>query len=205
MTTTQIFIELLITGIGGVTWIIAFICAFCGLDLENIIFKDFSSSSLILLAVFAYVLGIMIDRLGYHFFIGFEEKKISKVFPNDNKYPNEKDFGKKRDIIYPKPMITYIISCSSNLEEQIVYNRTRLRLCRSWIINFFFLFFSFLTYYLMMQTTAPYFLYVFHFSFLFFVLSLWIWNRLSEDYYKNIKSSFDILQEEKWLDKPHAK
>ncbi len=90
MTTTQLFVELLITGFGALVWIIIFICSICGINLEQILNYNYSTFFIVPATGFAYVLGILIDRLGYQLFIKYEKRNIPIVFKNSADYPKDK-------------------------------------------------------------------------------------------------------------------
>ncbi|WP_158858296.1 hypothetical protein [Lunatibacter salilacus] len=197
MRTTQLFVEILITGFGGIAWILIFICSICGINLDHILNYNYSTFYIIPVTGFAYVLGILIDRLGYQLFVKYEKKNIPIVFKNCADYPKD-----KKGITYAKPIITYIMHKSKHLNDQMIYNRTRLRLTRSWTLNFFFIALSLLTYYLTQDNrNSEIFMVLSILTIVLCIYSFFIWKILAKDYYKNIKSSYDLLKEGKWISK----
>jgi hypothetical protein len=183
MTTTQVFIELLITGFGSLIWIILLFFGINGLDFKLFLELAISNIFLLPIAGLAYIIGIIVDRIGFQLFKKKERKNIHKVFSEDEDRSNVQF------------KVVYIIQNSDHLKSKIDYNRSRLRLTRSWIINFFMITLSLIIY----SITTDYentsiLLSLLVISFFFCILSFYTWNKLSGDYYKNIKSSFENLK-----------
>jgi len=198
MNTTQVFVELLITGFGGLAWIAIFICAICGIDIKFIFDQNYSTFFIVPVSGLAYVIGILIDRLGYRIFINSEKKNIPEVFVSraENEYP------KKDGKIHPESVIAFITHGSAHMKEQMMYNRTRLRLCRSWILNFLLISVSLLIYNLLHFANDPKITWALSFlALMFCLIAFFVWKTLARDYYVNIKSNFDLLKEGKWVDR----
>lgn len=122
MATTQLFAELLIIGIGVAIWLAFLVSAVLRVQWIGAV-PEISVSHLSALLGVAYVLGILVDRAAYSIFRNMERKHRESVFA-DCPTPSVDD--KER----------YILVNSSSLREQILYNRSRLRISRSWILNF---------------------------------------------------------------------
>lgn len=177
MATTQLFVELLIIGVGVAIWL-AFLLATVlrlrwGDPIPDITVPHFTA----LLGV-AYVLGILVDRGAYTLFRPIEARHRKRVFRDD-----------------PAPSVDdrerFILVNSSSLREQILYNRSRLRICRSWILNFA-LIGAFAGIWAIQQRTWAIAL----FSLGALVLSLltaYTAHTLARDHYNNIRFSYEFL------------
>jgi hypothetical protein len=125
MKTTSLFVELLVIGTGTLIWIILVLNAL-GIDTFNAV-KPYLEYELMLtslgLAV-VYTLGIVTDRLADGL-LSIPAKKIrSKIYPN------------RKKIIIDK---VEIYNNATPLVDMIDYGRSRLRICRGWILNLFFI------------------------------------------------------------------
>lgn len=122
MATTQLFVELLIIGIGVAIWL-----AFLGAVVFRLPWEsplpELRGIHLAALAGVAYVVGIVVDRLAWSGFRFVESRHRDRVFGVDHDPPAE-----DREKL--------VQTSSSSLRDQIAYNRSRLRICRSWILNF---------------------------------------------------------------------
>lgn len=183
MTTTQVFIELLITGFGSLVWIILFFLGINGLEFEMFLEKEISNVFLLPITGFAYIIGIIIDRIGFQIFKNKERKNINKVFSENE----------DRSSIQLK--VVFIIQKSDHLKSAIDYNRSRLRLSRSWIINFLMISISLILYLILNSDENTSIIFsLLGINIVFCILSFYTWSKLSKDYYKNIKSSFESLK-----------
>lgn len=193
MSTTQVFVELLIDGFGVLIWLTILICSACGISTEELMGYDYPAILIIPLSGIAYVLGILIDRVGYQIFDRYEKKNIPVVFTENEKY-NENYPRNEKGEIHIKSIISYIEENSKNLRSQINYNRTRLRLCRSWILNFFCISASLTLAFVNGNPgkTYPTILFM-ALSAILCVLSFIVWKTLAKDYYKNIRSGYGVL------------
>lgn len=122
MATTQLFVELLIIGVGVAIWL-GFLLAILLRFQWGEPLPEIGAASLTALLGTAYVLGILVDRAAYAAFHPIERRHRNKVFGEN---PNPSVDDRER----------FILVKSSSLREQILYNRSRLRICRSWILNF---------------------------------------------------------------------
>jgi D-alanyl-lipoteichoic acid acyltransferase DltB (MBOAT superfamily) len=178
MSTTQLFAELLVSGTGVVIWL-AFLLAWA----FRISFQDLTSDANIFtlapIVAIAYVLGIVMDRLGYSIFRGSEHRLRNRIVDSKESPP-----------IRDQEM--YVVTNSNELGLQINYNRSRLRICRSWIINFILIAISSALWgYSFDPGTA---LYLPIASLLLSLATLFIWSRLVIDHYRNIQTSYNYLK-----------
>ena len=120
MNTTDLFVELIITGIGALAWLILlFFSAFGVSSIE--VDKLVSVPVLIPLLSLAYVLGIVIDRVSDSLFENLWGKKLFGQF-----YKNRTDYFDDR---------TYIYVHAAKLADLMEYGRSRMRICRGSALN----------------------------------------------------------------------
>ena len=122
MTTTQLFVELLIIGIGAAIWVAFLLAAIFRVPWGSTP-PELNAAHLAALTGVAYVIGIVVDRLAWSAFRSVENRHRDRVFRTDQD-PSVEDRER------------LVLEGSANLHQQIVYNRSRLRICRSWILNF---------------------------------------------------------------------
>lgn len=124
MTTTHLFVELLVIGFGALAWILILIAALFGYDIGK-----FQAQILSLGAVFptlglAYVLGILTDRVADWIVdrvdIGHRRKVYEEVGKSQQDY-----FQDRRTLVVDGP----------ELWKFFEYGRSRLRICRGWFLN----------------------------------------------------------------------
>ncbi len=184
MSTTQIFVELLIIGLGGIIWLSIFISGIFKGPVENFVHFPDAVYALLIVCV-AYVMGIIIDRIAYGIFNSLEKRNGKRIL---------KDYS---DLTVEK-MLYYISTNSEELKNKIFYNRSRLRICRSWIINFCLIAISIT--FLNVRKHALSFI---HFILLLTILviliflTFYVWNELSKDHLKSVKQSYEFLKAEK--------
>jgi len=180
MTTTQLFAELLVIGIGGVLWLSLAVASIFGYRF-NKGFPQVDPLLLIALGGIAYLLGIVIDRLAFSIF-GIIEKKNQELVLGKSGMPTARVIER------------YILLNSDKLASQILYNRSRLRICRAWILNFALITLAFTGWNLRVKALS--------FSQWFGITTLsiglcfltaWIALTLSRDHYKNILESYEFL------------
>jgi hypothetical protein len=120
MTTTNLFVELLVIGVGAACWVGLVIMGLFGIGwIEAGLLQN--HSVLVLLLAVVYLLGIISDRLADYVF--------DKLFsgPLRARYFNEKrEYQDARRLIF---------SLSDRLADMHDYGRTRIRICRGWAVN----------------------------------------------------------------------
>lgn len=120
MSTTNLFVELVVVGVGAFVWVLLILM---GVSVEPVSsIRDLLKIELFIpLLSLIYVLGIVVDRVADTIFDHLWGKKIrNSVFPDRNEY------YKARSMIF---------SSSEPISELLEYNRSRLRICRGWSLN----------------------------------------------------------------------
>lgn len=134
MSTTQLFAELLIIGVGALIWIALLVAAITGWQFNQSVLEKILFSLWPVLAVITYVFGILLDRIVYSVFDHKKNEIKCDVFYEKHDYLPAK-ISKETDP--PANVIEKIVSDSSDhLRSMIDYNKSRGRICRSWCINF---------------------------------------------------------------------
>ncbi|MCA9024801.1 MAG: hypothetical protein KDA86_06275 [Planctomycetaceae bacterium] len=120
MATTNLFVELLVIGVGAACWVLLFMLGLIGVDLFPLQ-AALGYPVLVFLLPLVYVLGIISDRMADFVF--------DKLFsgPLRARY-----FADRRDYQDARRLV---ISSSSRLANMHDYGRTRIRICRGWSLN----------------------------------------------------------------------
>lgn len=123
--TTNLFVELLVIGVGAAGWLALFVCAALGYD-AAFVKKLLSTPAAILPAIVAiYLLGIITDRVAdslLHFLRS--ERQRLRHFPTEDECLSTRG---------------YVLAKSPYFATQFDYSRSRQRICRGWILNFLLL------------------------------------------------------------------
>jgi hypothetical protein len=120
MATTDLFVELVIIGMGTAMWLILLILSVFGYEWVPLE-KMFSLAALIPFLSVVYVLGIVIDRIADAIFDKLWRRSLlKKVYGQEEKYLDD------RRLIYIHP---------GRLGDLLEYGRSRLRICRGWTLN----------------------------------------------------------------------
>jgi len=188
MSTTVVFAELLIVGIQAIVWLLLVLLSLFGInwikvDVLNFL-KDWVQIITVFVLAFAYTFGIIIDR-------------ISDSFLN----PISKNI-KKRYIDNSLPKITYmrlyIKTQSQPLNDYIDYIRSRQRIARSTAFNIFLTMIGLWLLYFIRLTNKVDIIIIFSINICLLVmcgLSIFVWMRISETYFKRLKKAYLILKE----------
>lgn len=180
MTTTHLFAELLVIGIGVAIWLTLLIAGLLGHPLPREL-PDLGGALLVPLLGTAYVLGIVVDRLAYSLLGPLDRRSAAVVLAG---LPDRAEVARA------------VLAHSDRLALEVDYNRSRLRICRSWSLNFALIGLSLLFW----NGRAGAFptaraLAGAGVAFLFCVLCTAVFYALSRDYYKNLRSSYEFLTE----------
>ncbi len=177
MSTTQLFAELAIIGLGASIWLFFLVAAVLGMPIENSLFKV-SPISLPSFIGIIYVFGIILDRICYSLF----SKLNRRVSLHEPEKPPLEDRER------------FILEKSDTLKLQINYDRSRSRICRAWVLNFSMISVSFFVWNLKIGF-FPIIKATFLSLVLFFLASCsyYVWLKLSCDHQNNIKFSYDYL------------
>jgi hypothetical protein len=181
LATTQLFVELLIIGIGAAIWLAFLLAAILHLPWGNPL-PNLSNVHLTALLSVAYVVGIVVDRFARSAFQFVDGRQRDHVFGHDQE-PSIED----RE--------TFVLVTSSPLREQIVYNRSRLRICRSWVLNFALI--AIFSGILAIQQSAWTIAAIALSGLALSCLTAYVARALVRDYYANIRHSYDFLTKNK--------
>jgi hypothetical protein len=190
MTTTNLFVELIVIGAGTILGSILLVMSLFGytwLPLEKIIS---SSTLLIPLLSFTYVLGIFMDKLADNLYSNWD-----KHLRKSNGFPDNAKYHIARTYIY-----TYATDKIINLFE---YGKSRVRISRAWSINFIILAISvpvfFWTRFPQIASSTRLLLIVFSFVVFGFgaFMSFSTWKKLTINDYKRLEETYNFLMEEK--------
>ncbi|MBD2466032.1 hypothetical protein H6G89_34160 [Oscillatoria sp. FACHB-1407] len=142
MSTTSLFVELIVSGIGTVAWLILLVFSVFG---YSWILGQKLTDLLTLIPFLAlvYVLGIITDHLAHHLY----KKVFRKFFCDLNKKFCEQELDQhsnyetiKNKNEYVESVKVYVYThASENTMERFEYDRSRLRIARAWGMNFVFL------------------------------------------------------------------
>lgn len=125
MTTTSLFVELVIIGIGAFLWVFLILSGVIGyswIPFEKIapLRELIVLAALLPVLSITYVFGIVVDRIADSAFSVWDKKLRDKYFIEST------DYQQARTIIYDQ---------SQSLRDWFQYGRSRLRVCRGWAIN----------------------------------------------------------------------
>jgi hypothetical protein len=122
MNTTNLFVELIVIGIGAFGWAFFFALALLGYSSGDL--EKWAAMPAIVAPALAvtYVLGIVTDRLADGLFRRFAGKQPK----NDRQDADEKQYYKDRNLI---------LAGSEEFARQYEYSRSRQRICRGWTVN----------------------------------------------------------------------
>ena len=194
MNVTALFVELLIVGIGTATWLALLLAAILKYKFDTTILTDNKAFIATLIAI-VYVLGIVVDRLIRGIFMSTVETKAKqKVFTEEKVKYIKETAPHINDRNLAMELEKFIRSHSQALASKIDYNRSRLRICRAWVLHFFLIGISFLFWNVRVQvfslTPTIWLLCV---DVLFLALTLRATLLLAEDHQKDLVESFEIV------------
>jgi hypothetical protein len=124
MSTTTLFVELLVIGVGTATWLVLFFLALTQSQFKTDYLTIIPKDNLVFIGVvvaISYVLGIVIDRLMHHVFRLTIEKWAR---------------ARTREVIGPDELAKFVKYRSEALSSKIDHNRSRFRICRAWVFHF---------------------------------------------------------------------
>lgn len=117
MSTTNLFVELIVIGVGTFIWILLLLSAMFGWELGTLVSLVPLETAVPLVSL-VYVLGIAMDRLADVTFETLWGKSLRKS-----------RFGELRNYYDARRQI---LTKSERLSELLEYGRSRLRICRGW-------------------------------------------------------------------------
>lgn len=120
MSTTNLFVELVVIGVGAALWVVLLLLALSGLRAAEVLALVQLETAVPLLAL-VYVLGIVVDRLAD---VVFERLWVSQL--------RQEHFASLGEYYDARRTI---LTHSERLTELLEYGRSRLRICRGWCLN----------------------------------------------------------------------
>lgn len=214
MNTTHLFVELLVIGFGALAWLLLIVAAVLGYDITSVQSNLLSLGTLFPILSFGYVLGILVDRIAdWSFDWLWGERHFRQVYLTDNEdrasllqaaeLPDDlssldaderarlatlfkrlkKDFFDDRRIL---------VVGGAELWQFVEYGRSRLRICRGWVVNALLLAFAFDIYWYFggAQSLPIDGLRVFYLNvvlLLFAAICFFAWSRLNQQEYSKIR------------------
>lgn len=176
MNTTDLFVELIIIGVGAAIWVALLVLGVFGyswVPFDHL----FALSSLLPILAITYILGIVTDRVADGLFDTVWKSKLAQQF-----YPNDGDDYDDRRYIYLR---------SERLASLLEYGRSRLRICRGWVLNTLLILISLNLFILRQVSDVSTKISMFVFSNLFLILlmyGLWFsWRELTLADYRKVK------------------
>lgn len=120
MNTTNLFVELIVIGVGAAAWILMLVLAIFG---RNSVPTDsaLSAAALVPSLSIVYLLGILTDRAGDAL---FEKAWVPRL--RAPLFPDEADYHRAK---------TDFMLSSDRLAQLLEYGRSRMRICRGWVVN----------------------------------------------------------------------
>lgn len=176
MSTTDLFVEIIVIGVGATIWIVLLALSIFGYSWVPS-GQVFSLASLLPILAITYVLGIVTDRVADTLFDKLWKPSLAQQF-----YQQDGDDYDDRRYIYLR---------SEQLAHLLEYGRSRLRICRGWTLNSLLILGSFNLFIQLQLPHASLKLTAFLFGNLFLVLltyCLWFsWKQLTLADYRKVK------------------
>ena len=185
MSTTSLFVELLIIGAGAAIWVGLLIVAVFDVEWLPALAasKELALPMLLPVLSITYVLGILVDRLADRIFDGKSDRLRAERFPS------REDYRHARTLIYVQ---------SESLRDLFEYGRSRLRICRGWTVNSAFILITFLFFVIgtkgRVSVHQPLLWFGSVASILLGFWSWWAWRGLTKGEYTLLYEQRDFLQ-----------
>lgn len=193
MNTTDLFVEILVIGVGAFTWLAMLMLSAFGYS-DVLPSQIFSIPALLPVIALVYVLGILTDRIAD---ILFEKLFINSI--RKKYYANTKQHFEDR-----RTILVY----SERLSELLEYGRSKLRIVRGWALNFLLILVS-LNIFIATQVLEQQFrmnLLVFGNATLILltILCWYSWRSFVETEYRKVKEQAEFLRSNGIAKKPHG-
>lgn len=126
MSTTDLFVELIVVGLGAFSWLGLLLLAVLGIDLALLRAILAEPAAALPVLVLIYLLGIVTDRAADRLFnLWWVDKKQQLLYPGgQNQFHQDK---------------TLVLAQSERFAQMYEYSRSRQRICRGWALNGFLL------------------------------------------------------------------
>ncbi|MEM9554472.1 MAG: hypothetical protein AAGC60_09445 [Acidobacteriota bacterium] len=124
MTTTHLFVELLVIGLGALIWLGLLVAGLFGYEVGPLRGTWLSLETIFPLLTIAYLVGILVDRAADFVFSFWDGRLLAREFG-----------GSRRDKTRYYELRRTLISEAPELWKHLEYGRSRLRICRGWFVN----------------------------------------------------------------------
>jgi hypothetical protein len=121
MSTTNLFVELIVIGVGASGWLLLLALAILGADMKPALFLLKLPAAALPALVCVYLLGIVIDRIA---------DAVLQILRVERK--RERYFETEQAMLEARARV---LTGSEYFATQFDYNRSRQRICRGWILN----------------------------------------------------------------------
>ena len=184
MNTTDLFVELIVIGVGATMWVVLLVLSLFGyawVPFDHL----FALPSLLPILAITYIFGIVTDRVADGLFDKVWKPRLAQQF-----YGQDGDDYDDRRYIYLR---------SERLASLLEYGRSRLRICRGWFLNTLLILVS-LNLFILRQivgVSAKLAMIVFSNAFLVLLIyGLWFsWRQLTLADYRKVKRQSAWLRE----------
>ncbi len=194
MGTTDLFVELIVIGIGAFAWIAIATLSIFGykwIPLEQV----FSVSAIVPFLSFVYIVGIVTDRIADVLFDVIWIRRLQRKH-----YSSVEAAREDRRLVYSK---------NEYLANLIEYGRSRLRICRGWAFNSVLIMVA-SNFFIAAQAADPLlrtrlFIWI-NLLFAFIAFFSWYsWYQLSDTQYRRVKGDADFIRQSESLRKRPTK
>jgi hypothetical protein len=179
MQTTQLFVELVVIGMGTLLWLGLLLAAIFGYNPQSGL-PDLNTGVLALFTGFGYALGIVVDRISRNIF--------------EYLFKRRKSHTELHAAAALETMENVVLTSDEALARQMQYNRSRFRICRSWALNLFLVSGAFALWNIRVAA-VPFWkcLAVISMGCALSCATLWIAWLLRRDYEINLQKSFNFI------------
>ena len=182
MNTTNLFVELIVIGVGAAIWLALFALSVFGytwVPIERLL----SPAAAVFILAVIYVIGIISDRLADTVFEWVWRDDLRGAYFKDN----SEYYNARRSIL----------THSERLSDLLEYGRSRLRICRGWALNAILIAIALNTFLWTKLSSRPatWSISIFgSISLVVFALAAWFaWKKLVENEYRKIKEQADYI------------
>lgn len=187
MNTTNLFVELVVIGVGALVCLLSIPLIFFGYEW---LMLDRLNSPLLLIVIigFTYVLGIISDRFSDTVCKAWDKRVRLQYFSDNEEYHRIQTF------VY--------VNANEKISSLFEYGRSRIRIIRSWAIFFSFLGVTLsLTFLKNSDTNLPLkawlSILIFAVFEVLFISSIIAWSKLSNNNYERLRETYGILTQAK--------
>lgn len=182
MNTTNLFVELIVIGVGAIIWLILFVFSVFGYAWVPTDYLLSSFAAIPILAV-VYVLGIISDRVADTVFDWIWSDNLQKPY-----FKGRPEYYNARRIILTR---------SERLSDLLEYGRSRLRICRGWAFNSILIIISLNTFIWANFSNSSFAISISVFgsiSLLVIAFGAWFaWRNLTKNEYRKIKEQAEFI------------